>query len=236
MSSSSFRLGFVPEQVNLPLLLCLEKGIFARHGLDVSFQLVPEGTGKMLELLENEEIDIAFPVTDAFIVAKAKGRPITLLGTYVASPLVWSAVAGKSAPFRNFQELRDLDRPVTVAISRFGSGSHTMGQYTGSLHGLQNLQFHVSNTFAGLRDDVNSGAADFFLWERFTTKPWVDKGELILIGEAPTPWTAFSIASKLMPITGTVCIPFTVLIFFLINCKMSESKTYTSCLTQYWRG
>ena len=207
-SAASFRLGFVPEQVNLPLLLCLEKGIFAKHGLEVSFQLVPEGTGRMLDLLDSGEIDLAFPVTDAFIVAKARGRPITLLGTYVKSPLIWSAVAGKSAPFRSFQDLQNLNRPVTVAISRFGSGSHTMGQYAGSLHGLQDLKFHVSNTFAGLRDDVNAGTADFFLWERFTTKPWVDRGELLAMGEVPTPWTAFSIASKVQPITGEHAAPF----------------------------
>ena len=232
MSSNSFRLGFVPEQVNLPLVICHEKGIFARHGLEVSFQLVPEGTGKMLDLLESEEIDIAFPVTDALIVAAAKGRPVTLLGTYVASPLIWSAVTGNSAAFNNFEDLRDRNKPVTIAVSRFGSGSHTMGQYAGSLYELKDLHFHVSNTFAGLRDDVNSGAADFFLWEKFTTKPWVDRGELLAIGEVPTPWTAFSIATKSISISGTYNMHTTSISLLFKKYQMNESKTYTSCSTQ----
>ena len=32
--------------------ICLERGIFKKHGIDVTFRLVPEGTGAMLSLLE----------------------------------------------------------------------------------------------------------------------------------------------------------------------------------------
>jgi hypothetical protein len=37
---------------------------------------VPEGTGRMLEMLEKNEADIALTVTDAFIVANSKGRAV----------------------------------------------------------------------------------------------------------------------------------------------------------------
>ena len=226
--AAKLRLGFVPEQVNIPLHLCDKQGIFNRHGLDVSIHLIPEGTGRMLELIENEVIDIAFPVTDAFIVAKSKGRELTLLGTYAASPLIWSAVTGRSASFRSFHELRELNRPVTIAVSRLGSGSHTMGQYAASLHGLHDIRFHISNTFAGLRDDVNSGRADFFLWERFTTKPWVDRDELTLIGEVPTPWTAFSIVSKSEINTGMLLEYATPTVVTLVR----ESRKYSKTLSR----
>jgi hypothetical protein len=33
--------------------ICLERGIFKKHGINVTFRLVPEGTGAMLNLLEN---------------------------------------------------------------------------------------------------------------------------------------------------------------------------------------
>ena len=36
--------------------ICLERGIFLNHGIEVTFRLVPEGTGKMLNLLEDGKI------------------------------------------------------------------------------------------------------------------------------------------------------------------------------------
>jgi hypothetical protein len=35
----------VPEQVNIPIKYCLENGIFNKYGLDVTYSVVPEGTG-----------------------------------------------------------------------------------------------------------------------------------------------------------------------------------------------
>jgi hypothetical protein len=35
----------VPEQVMIPVKYCLERGIFEKYGLDVSYTNVPEGTG-----------------------------------------------------------------------------------------------------------------------------------------------------------------------------------------------
>jgi len=38
--------------------------------------------------------------------------------------------------------------------------------------------------------------ADYFLWEKFTTKPIVDKGIFRRVGNCPTPWPCFVIAAR----------------------------------------
>ena len=64
----------VHEQVNIPIIICQEQKIFEKHGLDVTFRIVPEGTGAILDLIDKEEVDIALCVTDAFIAGKSKGK------------------------------------------------------------------------------------------------------------------------------------------------------------------
>lgn len=39
------------------------------------------------------DVDLALTVTDAFMVGKASGRKVNLLGTFVESPLVWAVAA-----------------------------------------------------------------------------------------------------------------------------------------------
>ena len=51
-SLPSIRVIGVPEQVNIPIKLCLEQGIFQKHGVDVQYTEVKEGTGKMLQMLD----------------------------------------------------------------------------------------------------------------------------------------------------------------------------------------
>lgn len=43
---------------------------------------------------------------------------------------------------------------------------------------------------------IKSGKIDAFLWEEFTTKPYVDSGELRKIGCITTPWPCFMIAAR----------------------------------------
>ena len=85
------RVALVPEQINIPLQICVERGIFSKYNIEVELKEVGEGTGRMIDLLEKNEVDIAMTVTDAFIANKAKGRKISLCGTYATSPLIWAA-------------------------------------------------------------------------------------------------------------------------------------------------
>ncbi|KAJ2926816.1 hypothetical protein H1R20_g10285, partial [Candolleomyces eurysporus] len=57
------------------------------------------------------------------------------------------------------------------------------------------LKFQVNNDIHGLIDSVNDGSTSAFMWEWFTTKPWVDAGKARFIGSVPTPWPSWLIAA-----------------------------------------
>lgn len=52
------------------------------------------------------------------------------------------------------------------------------------------------NTFANLRKAVNTGEADFFMWEHFTSKRYYDSGEIRKVGEIYTPWSSWKIVAS----------------------------------------
>ena len=56
------------------------------------------------------------------------------------------------------------------------------------------IKFTVVGDFKNLRDAVNSGTADAFMWETFTTKPFWDSGEIRRVGDITTPWPCFLLA------------------------------------------
>lgn len=88
------------------------------------------------------------PYLDAFIVAKSKGRNISLCGTFVHSPLVW-ALAGK---YSTSATSIWNNKPIRFGISRLGSGSHTMAYYAAMKNRVDpaNLEFVVANDINGL--------------------------------------------------------------------------------------
>jgi ABC-type nitrate/sulfonate/bicarbonate transport system substrate-binding protein len=204
MMATTIRLACVPEQVNIPISLIKELKIDEKYQANLQVTLVPEGTGKMLELLDAGVVDIAFTVSDACMVARSKGRNLQLAGVYSESSLVW-AIAGSPHLPTNCLSLTDLmtirrhahgeNVKLRVGISRPGSGSQTMASYMAMLHNLDyrnGLEFVVANNFAGLKAGVQNDDFDVFLWETFTTKPSFDANEVRKLGEVPTPWPAFS--------------------------------------------
>lgn len=54
----------------------------------------------------------------------------------------------------------------------------------------------VLNNFEKLRAAVNSGEADFFMWEHFTSKKFYDAGEIRRVGEIYTPWSSWKIVAS----------------------------------------
>lgn len=186
-----FILAAVPEQVNIPISLCIENGLFRKHGISLEYRITPEGTGKMLDLLEKEEIDCAFTVTDALLAGISTGRKPRFVGTFVSSPLVWSLLI-RNEKVKSY----NCDRILRYGISRYGSGSQTMAVYAASLKDIDKslLQFNVANNFSGLRVGLQDKEHDAFLWEYFTSKHCIDSGEMSSLAEISTPWTAFSIA------------------------------------------
>lgn len=62
--------------------------------------------------------------------------------------------------------------------------------------GAPPFQVTVCGPFAELRKAVNDGKADAFMWEHYTTKKFWDNGELKHLGEIPTPWNGWHIATR----------------------------------------
>jgi ABC-type nitrate/sulfonate/bicarbonate transport system substrate-binding protein len=184
----------VPEHFNLPWQLCLENGEFEAENIDLQWTDIPEGTGKMCQMLRDKETDIAVILTEGIVKDIIAGNPSKIVQVYVQSPLIWGIhVAANS----KYQKLSDLENKK-VAISRLGSGSQLMAYVNANNHGWKtnDLQFEIINTIDGAVESLTNGSSDYFMWERFMTKPLVDKGIFRKIADCPTPWPCFVIAVR----------------------------------------
>ena len=190
----TIKIAGVPEHFNLPWHLCLENGEFEEAGIDLQWIDIPEGTGKMCQMLRDGETDIAVILTEGIVKDITAGNPSKIVQVYVESPLIWGIhVDAKS----NFTSLSDLEN-AKVAISRMGSGSHLMSIVNAQNQGWKTneLQFEIVNTIDGAVDALSAGKADYFMWEKFMTKPLVDNGTFRRIADCPTPWPCFVIAVR----------------------------------------
>jgi len=191
---TTIKIAGVPEHFNLPWHLSIENGDFEKENIDLQWTDVPEGTGKMCQMLRDSETDIAVILTEGIVKDIIAGNPSKIVQVYVESPLIWGIhVAANS----NYKNLADLEN-TTVAISRLGSGSQLMAYVNAGNQGwkTENLQFKIVNTIDGAVEALTNGTADYFMWERFMTKPLVDKGIFRRIADCPTPWPCFVIAVR----------------------------------------
>jgi ABC-type nitrate/sulfonate/bicarbonate transport system substrate-binding protein len=191
---TSLKIVGVPEHFNLPWHLCLENGEFEKENIDLQWTDVPEGTGKMCQMLRDGTADIAVILTEGIIKDIVNGNPSKIVQVYVESPLIWGIhVAAHS----KYQTLADLEN-TKVAISRLGSGSQLMAYVNAKNQGwdTSKLQFEIVNTLDGGVTALTEGRADYFMWERFMTKPLVDNGIFRRLADCPTPWPCFVIAVR----------------------------------------
>jgi len=67
------------------------------------------------------------------------------------------------------------------------------------------FEFIPLQTFEKLRQAVNDGTADFFMWEHFTSKRYYDNGEIRRVGEIYTPWSSWMVvaATELLSDSGS---------------------------------
>ncbi|KIY44147.1 periplasmic binding protein-like II [Fistulina hepatica ATCC 64428] len=184
------RVGYVREHFSSPLLQ------FSQEDGGKTFTLVecPSGTGQLISRLSNDEIDVAIALTDPLISGIAKGnQSYKLVGSYVTTPLDWAVITGINREYKSISDLKG----TKIGISRYGSGSQTMAHVMALRQGwpTDNLRFQVNNDIRGLIDSVNDGSTSAFMWEWFTTKPFVDAGEVKFIGSVPTPWPSWLIAA-----------------------------------------
>jgi len=190
----TIKIAGVPEHFNLPWHMCIENGEFSAVGINLEWTDVPEGTGKMCQMLRDGETDIAVILTEGIVKDINAGNDSKIVQVYVQSPLIWGIHVDAQS---NYYELADL-KDKKPAISRLGSGSHLM-----SIVNAQNqnwdtssLEYEIVNTIDGAVAALSNQKADYFLWERFMTKPLVDKGIFKRIADCPTPWPCFVIAVR----------------------------------------
>ena len=190
----TIKIAGVPEHFNLPWHLAIENGDFEKQNIDLQWTDVPEGTGKMCQMLRDGSADIAVILTEGIVKDIVAGNPSKIVQVYVQSPLIWGIhVAAKS----DYKKVEDLENKK-VAISRLGSGSQLMAYVNAGNQGwkTEKLQFEIINTIDGAVESLTNGTADYFMWERFMTKPLVDKGIFRRIDDCPTPWPCFVIAVR----------------------------------------
>lgn len=174
---------------------CWEKADFAGKGLScgASFISHPGGSGAMLKSVIGGSVDAAFALTDCIVAAIENGSPVRLAGPLVKSPLTWAVIVAGNSSITSLDDLRN----VTWGVSRIGSGSQVMVQTLAKKKGWTvEPKFEICGNFQGLRDAVNSGKVDAFLWEHFTTRPFEEKGEVRIIDGVPTPWGCFSVVVR----------------------------------------
>ena len=148
----------------------------------------------------------------------------SLVGQYVESPLCWAISTGLKRDFGDKEGKDSLERlrGRKMGVSRIGSGSYVMGFVLADQEGwLESsspasaaasgsvgskftsppeapFSVHPLQTFAGLREAVNNGTADFFMWEYFTSKRYYSPTAthpLKQIGEIYTPWPSWQIVA-----------------------------------------
>jgi ABC-type nitrate/sulfonate/bicarbonate transport system substrate-binding protein len=145
----------------------------------------------MIKGLETGSLDIAVLLTEGISKAILQGTKAKILDVYVSSPLQW----GIHVP------ITPTDNPTNIhrfAISRYGSGSHLMSYVLAKQEQWlkEHVHFNVIGDVYGGIWALENNEADYFLWEKYTTQPFVDKGSCKRIGQVDTPWPCFVIACR----------------------------------------
>lgn len=184
----TFHIGGVPEHFNLPWHLAKEEGLFENAGIDLQWQDYPGGTGAMCRDVQNGKLDAAVVLSEGAVRFLTDDPFAKIIHTYVTSPLIWGVHQGKGA--KNVSK--------RFAISREGSGSHLMAYVYADRKGWdsKSLEFEEVGNLDGALKHLKENPDTLFLWEKFTTKTFVDNQELQRIDECPTPWPCFVVIAR----------------------------------------
>lgn len=187
-------IGGVPEHFNLPWHLVIEELNSGNASVRLDWQDYPGGTGDMCAALRDESVDLAVLLTEGILKDIHNGSRAKIVEVFISSPLNWGIHVAASSTFTSVEELKG----TRAAISRIGSGSDLMTRVLADNHGWasDSFQHEIVGNLEGGRHALKEGSADFFLWEKYTTKPFVDSGEFRRIGEVLTPWPCFVIAAN----------------------------------------
>jgi ABC-type nitrate/sulfonate/bicarbonate transport system substrate-binding protein len=188
-------IGGVPEHFNLPWYVTLRNKEYTKNGINLRWKDFPGGTGAMNKALRNKEIDMAVILSEGIIRDIIQGNECKIVQVFIKSPLIWGIHVAANSSFLSINDLKGTE----AAISRFGSGSHLMAYVNAENQDWDletDLNFKVIKNLEGALTELPKGNGDYFMWEKFTTKPYVDNGTFRLVGECPTPWPCFVIAVR----------------------------------------
>ncbi len=189
----TIRIGGVPEHFNLPWKLAGEYGLFTQKDIDFQWTYYDAGTGAMVNALKNNELDVAILLTEGAVSAIINGLEAKIVKQYVSSPLIWGIHTGNDSGIENIGQCEGK----RYAISRFGSGSHLMAMIDAEVRGkhIEQVDFVPVENIKGAIPSLQAGNSDVFFWEKYTTKPYIDRGEINRIGEFITPWSCFQVVA-----------------------------------------
>lgn len=189
----NFKIGGVPEHFNLPWYLTLRDKTYHKEDINLRWKDYPGGTGQMCKALRDKEIDMAVILTEGIVRDIINGNDCKIVQVFVKTPLIWGIHVADNSKYTAIDQLKGKK----AAISRYGSGSHLMSYVNAEKQGWDtetDLDFEVIKNIDGALEALPEGRGDYFMWEKFMTKPHVDKGPLNILGECPTPWPCFVIA------------------------------------------
>ncbi|WP_407557535.1 substrate-binding domain-containing protein [Winogradskyella sp. 4-2091] len=188
-------IGGVPEHFNFAWYLTLKNGEYKDQDINLRWHDYHGGTGAMCKALRSGEIDMAVILTEGVIKDIIDGNPSKIVQTFVESPLNWGIHVAADSSFKTVEDIKGK----RAAISRYGSGSHLMAYINAKNNNWdleKDLNFEVIKNLDGAVRGLTEGKADYFMWEKFTTKPIVDDGIFRRIANFPTPWPCFVIAVR----------------------------------------
>ena len=195
MSMKTIKIGGVPEHFNLAWYLGLKNGEYKDEGINLRWEDYYGGTGEMCNGLRNGDIDMAVILTEGVIKDIIAGNKCKIIQVFVQTPLIWGIHVAQKSKYKTIKELKG----TKAAISRYGSGSHLMAYVNAKKNNwnlADDLDFEVIKNLDGAVKCLTEGKADYFMWEKFTTKPLVDNHTFRSVGDCPSPWPCFVIAVR----------------------------------------
>ncbi|MBL7558957.1 ABC transporter substrate-binding protein [Olleya sp. YSTF-M6] len=188
-------IGGVPEHFNLAWYLGLKNGEYKAENINLRWKDYFGGTGAMCKGLRDGDIDMAVILTEGIVKDIIAGNKCKIVQVFVETPLIWGIHVAEQSKYNTIEALKG----TKAAISRYGSGSHLMAYINAENNGWdikKDLDFEVIKNLDGAVKGLTEGKADYFMWEKFTTKPLVDNGTFRRIGNCPSPWPCFVIAVR----------------------------------------
>ncbi len=190
----TLRITGVPEHFNFPWKKVVSAQPFEKDGITLQWTDESRGSGQMNKDLREDKTDIALVLTESFLKDFEGGNPSKMIGFHVKSPLTWGIHIAGDSSVNSLDEIKD----PAFLISRMGSGSHLMAFVLAKreVWNSEKLEFKIINNLSGALEAMTPEKPEMFLWEKYTTKPWVDSNQMKRIGEVQSPWPCFAIIAS----------------------------------------